>query len=262
MNEVRTETQSMGREEWESISRRLQAPFEPGDVDFRVQGRANEQTGRAQVVAYVDARVVQDRLDSVVGPGNWSFDWTPLVIENGEVMITKGTLTIYGVSKSDAGTASNFEQSLGAVSHCFKRAAVHWGIGRYLYNLPMNWVPAEKGGRIADQVVRELRSKLPRPASSQDAQVDTQTKDTNKRSGRQARPESGTQATPSSTPATVSSVPSAVAETMATEQQLRSIAKLCEALGKPQPEPGLTLVQARELISQLSGEYQRMRRAS
>ena len=29
-----------------------------------------------------------------------------------------------------------------------------------------------------------------------------------------------------------------------------------------EPEPGLTLVQARELISQLSGEYQRMRRAS
>jgi hypothetical protein len=52
------------------------------------------------------------------------------------------------------------------------------------------------------------------------------------------------------------------AEPMATEQQLRSISKLCEALNKPEPEAGLTLAQARELISQLSGEYQRMRRAS
>ena len=51
-------------------------------------------------------------------------------------------------------------------------------------------------------------------------------------------------------------------ESLATEQQLRSISKLCEALGKPEPEQGLTLAQARELISQLSGEYQRMRRAS
>jgi hypothetical protein len=52
------------------------------------------------------------------------------------------------------------------------------------------------------------------------------------------------------------------AEPLATEQQLRSISKLCEALNKPEPAPGLTLAQARELISQLSGEYQRMRRAS
>jgi hypothetical protein len=51
-------------------------------------------------------------------------------------------------------------------------------------------------------------------------------------------------------------------EPLATEQQLRSISKLCEALGRPEPESGLTLAQARELISQLSGEYQRMRRAS
>jgi hypothetical protein len=51
-------------------------------------------------------------------------------------------------------------------------------------------------------------------------------------------------------------------EALATEQQLRSISKLCEALGRPEPESGLTLAQARELISQLSGEYQRMRRAS
>ena len=44
-------------------------------------------------------------------------------------MIAKGTLTIHGVSKSDVGSASNFEQTLGTVSHCFKRAAVHWESG-------------------------------------------------------------------------------------------------------------------------------------
>lgn len=146
--------------DWE----RLRAPFDPDEVDFRAQGRANEQTGRAQVVAYIDARAVQDRLDTVIGPEHWSFDWTPLVIDNGEVMVAKGTLTIHGVSKSDVGTASNFEQSLGAVSHCFKRAAVHWGIGRYLYNLPATWVAGiERGGRIPEQVLRDLRAHLPRP---------------------------------------------------------------------------------------------------
>ncbi len=130
------------------------------------RAKVNEQSGRAQVVAYIDARAVQDRLDAVVGPGNWSFDWTPLVIDRGEVLVAKGVLTVYGVSKADAGSASNFEQTLGAVSHCFKRAAVHWGIGRYLYSLPASWVAVEKGGRISDAVLRDLRSKLPRPGES------------------------------------------------------------------------------------------------
>jgi hypothetical protein len=158
--------QELTREEWDEIARRLREPFEPADVDFRVQGKASEQTGKAQVVCYIDARAVQDRLDRVVGSGNWSFDWQPLVIDKSEVMVAKGIITIYGVSKSDAGSASTFEQSLGAVSHCFKRAAVHWGIGRYLYNLPMAWVAVERGGRIPEPVLRELRSKLPRPSAS------------------------------------------------------------------------------------------------
>jgi hypothetical protein len=69
------------------------------------------------------------------------------------------------------------------------------------------------------------------------------------------RPVASTASTPAQRNATTT-------EPLATEQQLRSISKLCEALGKPEPEPGLTLAQARELISQMSGEYQRMRRAS
>ncbi len=49
---------------------------------------------------------------------------------------------------------------------------------------------------------------------------------------------------------------------MATEKQVASIRKLCEALGKPQPEDTLSNARARELLSQLSVEYQRSRRAS
>lgn len=52
-------------------------------------------------------------------------------------------------------------------------------------------------------------------------------------------------------------------ETMATEKQVASIRKLCEALGKPEPDAAtLTYNRARELLTQLSGEYQRSRRAS
>jgi hypothetical protein len=49
----------------------------------------------------------------------------------------------------------------------------------------------------------------------------------------------------------------------ATEQQVRSIRKLCAALGRAEPEiDGLTDEQARTLITQLSREYNRLRRAS
>src|SRR5215831_562804 len=103
MSETRVDTDAVlsrvvgTAEQWRELGRRLQEPFDPSDVDFRVQGKANEQTGRAQVVAYVDARAVQERLDAVVGPGAWSFDWEPLIVDKGEVQIAKGTVTINGV---------------------------------------------------------------------------------------------------------------------------------------------------------------------
>jgi hypothetical protein len=252
------ETTLQPQKSWEEISKGLREPFDPADVDFRVQGRVNEQTGRAQVVAYIDARMVQDRLDEVVGAGNWSFDWEPVVIDKGDVQVAKGTLTILGVSKADAGTASNFEQSLGAVSHCFKRAAVHWGIGRYLYDLPMSWVQVEKNGRISDQLLRELRSKLPAPeekASSDNSRP--------RRSVAAARVSPvAAQTAPATAPAAKASAAKGTDEPAASEQQLVSIRKLCVALGKPEPDSSLTYAEARQLISQLSTEYQRSRRAS
>jgi hypothetical protein len=51
-------------------------------------------------------------------------------------------------------------------------------------------------------------------------------------------------------------------EPSATEQQLSSIRKLCAALGKPEPDAVLTFTQAKQTIVQLSGEYQRARKAS
>ena len=52
--------------------------------------------------------------------------------------------------------------------------------------------------------------------------------------------------------------------TLATEQQLASIRKLCQHLGKPEPEDPETMsyLSAKELISQLSLEYRQSRKAS
>jgi hypothetical protein len=56
--------------------------------------------------------------------------------------------------------------------------------------------------------------------------------------------------------------PTGPTEAPATEQQLVSIGKLYEALHRPQGATPSTYSEARQLITQLSAEYQRMRRAS
>ena len=50
----------------------LQAPFDPTEVEWRVQpGGYNQKT---QVLAYIDARAIQNRLDQIAGPENWKIE--------------------------------------------------------------------------------------------------------------------------------------------------------------------------------------------
>lgn len=85
---------------------------------------------------YIDARQVQDRLDAVIGPGNWSVYFT---VVDGAAHAVEATITIFGVSKSDVGYPNapdrddEVEPLKAAYSDALKRAAVQWGIGRFLY---------------------------------------------------------------------------------------------------------------------------------
>lgn len=145
----------------DELAQRLQAPLDPEAVDFRPQGQLNDK-GMGRVVAYIDARAVQDRLDEVFGAGGWSFDWQPLVIDNA-VKVVKGTITIAGVSKSDIGDAGDTEPSKSAVSDALKRAAVQWGIGRYLYGLGTTYVKGRVAGKSwvpEDSEVARLRQQI------------------------------------------------------------------------------------------------------
>lgn len=91
---------------------------------------------------YVTARQVQDRLDAVVGPGNWSSQVRVVRAEH-PVAVLVG-VSIFGVWKWDSGYSNNpdakpddrqleDEPLKAAVSDGFKRAAVQWGVGRFLY---------------------------------------------------------------------------------------------------------------------------------
>jgi hypothetical protein len=55
--------------DWERIGRELAAPLDAEAVEWRVQGQP-EPNKRVQLVSYIDARTVQDRLDAAVGCGH------------------------------------------------------------------------------------------------------------------------------------------------------------------------------------------------
>lgn len=125
----------------------LSAPFDPSAVHWRVQGQPYESKTRkgeysAMALAYLDARDVMDRLDDVCGPANWQTEYheTP----KGR-LICRLSIFIDGVwvTKSDGAGDTDVEGEKGAISDALKRAAVSWGIGRYLYRLDSPWVPCE-----------------------------------------------------------------------------------------------------------------------
>lgn len=140
----------------------LAAPFPPDAISWRV-GSTNKDKTQGMALAYIDARDVQDRLDEVCG-----LDWqvrhpwsvaTKLACEIG--------LRVDGewLWRGDGAGDSDVEAEKGAFSDSFKRAAVRWGIGRYLYDLKSPWVaiePMGKSYKIVEGEKAKLRALLAR----------------------------------------------------------------------------------------------------
>lgn len=126
----------------------LSRPF-PSSVLSVKPGAVSGDGRKALALIYIQSRAVMDRLDDAVGPENWSFDWEPLpAIENW--IAVKGNLRVFGILKSDVGQATmdDTEPYKAAVSDALKRCAVHFGIGRYLYEAPNVWWEGSKMGRV------------------------------------------------------------------------------------------------------------------
>lgn len=127
---------------------KLKAPFPQNQVSWRAQ-TVSKNGDKALALAYIDARDVQDRLDEVCGPENWQCRYPHA---NGKTVCEIGIrIGNEWVWKSDGAGDSDIEAEKGALSDAFKRAAVRWGVGRYLYDLETPWVPCEsyeKGGKF------------------------------------------------------------------------------------------------------------------
>lgn len=127
------------------IRERLAAPFPASDIEFRA-GATNKEKTKCLALAYLTARAVQERLDDVLGIDGWYDTYRP---GPGGGVLCALSVRIDGewITKEDVADNSDIEPVKGGVSDALKRAAVKFGIGRYLYKLDSVWVPCQERGR-------------------------------------------------------------------------------------------------------------------
>jgi len=113
----------------------LSSSFPENKIEWRIQqsGIKNDRIW-CIIIPYIDSRAVQQRLDDVVGHGNWQTDY----IFKDHGVLCKLSIFIDGmwVTKVDGSPETAVEGFKGGISKALVRAAVHWGIGRYLYDTP------------------------------------------------------------------------------------------------------------------------------
>jgi hypothetical protein len=143
---------------------RLALPFEEDEIEWRLQ-QAGEKQGRfwALCVPYVTNRAIQQRLDEVCGVENWKNEFLPG--PDGGVMCGIGIRV--KVHTRNLTTGEEIESSewlvkydgaenptmeggaiKGGLSNAMKRAAVQFGVGRYLYALEETWAEVNERGRF------------------------------------------------------------------------------------------------------------------
>ena len=143
----------------------LKAPFPPDQISWRVGPKHDNKT---IPLAYIDSRDVQERLDAVCGPGGWQtrhhdcgggklacevgilIKHTVKARASGIDGVIEQTVGEGWIWKSDGAGSSDIEAEKGAFSDSFKRAAVQWGVGRYLYDVKAPWVKLTENGKGID----------------------------------------------------------------------------------------------------------------
>jgi Rad52/22 family double-strand break repair protein len=141
----------------------LRRPPSPAAVQFKIQNVVDDA---ARVAAYIDARLVFDRLDHVCGH-QWSATFEalphamspPPVDRNGELrepppVYVRCRLALYGVTREDVGEGRDPK---AAFSDAVKRAAVHFGVGRALYAMRLPWL---REGEADSELRRNRRGRL------------------------------------------------------------------------------------------------------
>jgi Rad52/22 family double-strand break repair protein len=145
----------------------LAAPFDAQET--RTRAHAGRQ------IQYITARTAMNRLDSVLGPENWWDEYVPG--ENS--VLCRLTLRLPDgktLTKADAGGYAGMpdqgDDDKSGFSDAFKRAAVKFGVGRYLYR---DGVPsyAKEHEPVAPAAQGSSPEPAPAPAQPQAPQAES-----------------------------------------------------------------------------------------
>lgn len=127
---------------------KLDEPFEPEDIEWRIQRSGESGKGAwAFVLAYVTNRAIQKRLDEVCGKDGWTNEYKPGpeggVICGISIRCKDNNGDDCWLTKWDGAENTDVEAIKGGLSDAMKRCAVQWGIGRYLYRLEANFADCQ-----------------------------------------------------------------------------------------------------------------------
>lgn len=148
----------------------LKSQFSSSDVEWRV-GSCNKDKSEGLAVPYVTNRAIQQRLDQVVGEGYWKNKYIPW--HNGSQLCEISIKVIYEdgtwewIDKVDGAECSEIESIKGGLSDSMKRAAVQWGIGRYLYEVPNIWIELKDKKYIPAHELKRLNAFIDGDSSAQ-----------------------------------------------------------------------------------------------
>ncbi|MEQ9091833.1 MAG: Rad52/Rad22 family DNA repair protein [Balneola sp.] len=145
----------------EILRKRLSQPFHPNEIDWRVQRSGFSKDGNpyAFVLAYVQNRAIQERLDDVCGVDGWQNKFHQL--SNGAMYCEIGIrINDEWIWKGDGAGETQVEATKGSFSDSMKRAGYQWGIGRYLYNLPSTYAKFDDDGVYFSKIKKDKNDKF------------------------------------------------------------------------------------------------------
>lgn len=126
----------------------LKRPFDECDIEWRIQQSGVTAQGKVwgQCLAYITNRGVMNRLDEVFGLAGWKNEYAPTPSMGGVMCGISFKDGDEWITKWDGSDETQVEATKGGLSASMKRAVVHLGIGRYLYNLEAGFINVvEKG---------------------------------------------------------------------------------------------------------------------